>query len=93
MRRPACGPGRLLEQQTEERALGEPEQEQARQPEQQPGFPPLPAHPCGLVPNPEPASLRGGVGCGAWVSMSSLPGLARTGAPNSAARDGRGRGW
>jgi hypothetical protein len=37
--------------------------------------------------------LHGAAGRGAWVSMSSLPGLAGTGAPNSVAWEGAARGW
>jgi hypothetical protein len=57
-RRPACDPWRFLEQQTEERSLGEPEQARARQPEQQPWFSSRPVHPRGLVPCPEPVRSR-----------------------------------
>lgn len=44
-RPPVGDPGRFLEQQTAQRALGQPQQEHARQPEQQLGLPPRPGYP------------------------------------------------
>ena len=47
----------------------------------------------GLLPMARSRTLRGVAGCGARVSMSPLPGLAGTAAPNSPARAGKRRGW
>jgi RNA-directed DNA polymerase len=81
--REAAGARGLLEQQTGEPPLGQPQQEQRRQPEQQHQFPPRPIHPHGLDAGARSRAVQGQTGCGARVSMSPLPGLAWMGAPNS----------
>ncbi len=85
-RRPAGGAGRFLEQQTEERPLGEPQQEHRRQPEQQPRLSSRPVHPRGPMGRARSRPVHGRAGRGARVSMSPPPGLARRGEPNSVAR-------
>ena len=75
-RRPACDPGRFLEQQSGEPACIEPEQEPRRQPEQQHRLPSCPVHPHGKLPGPEPVCSRTGR-ARQRVSMSLLPGLPR----------------
>jgi hypothetical protein len=61
-RRPARDPGRFLEPRTEERALGEPEQERDRQPEPQPGVTPRPVRPRSLRASPGAGPFPDGPG-------------------------------